>query len=214
MWAALAAVFFRNSFRSRTGKNSEWNRRVFAANRASATGVQVFQGQLNTVDLPAVAFDVITVMGVLLYFRDPHADLKKLQQALRPGGLLAVELPLAEAQLWRNSPKLPNWVAGKSRSLLSSGHLFYYNVDSITRLFLDSGFVEGANTSARQICPVPAMKQRTAFRDLLSAAFFQSSRAIWAASANRVMLGPDFLVLAHKSAPPLGSGQARNVKRG
>jgi SAM-dependent methyltransferase len=161
----------------------------FAANRARDAGLHVYQGQLSSVDLPLAAFDVITVMGVLLYFRDPHRDLKKLQAALKPGGLLAVELPLAEAQLWRNSSKLPHWVAGKSRSLLGSGHLFYYNVPSITRLFLESGF------AANRILPVPAMKQRSRWRHGLSIGYFHASRALWSLSGRRIMLGPDFLAI-------------------
>ena len=50
-----------------------------------------------------------------------------------------IELTLAEAQLWRNSPKRSRIVIGKSRSLLGSGHLFYYNVDSLSFLLREVG---------------------------------------------------------------------------
>lgn len=161
----------------------------FAAARAQKLGLRVYHGQLTSVDLPAHAFDVITVMGVLLYFRNPHRDLEKLRVALKPGGVLAIELPLAEAQLWRNSKSLPRWVAGKSRSLLGSGHLYYYNVASLTYVLRSAGFV------VNQLLPAPAMKQRTVFRDFLSKGYYQISRAIWATSGERVMLGPDILAV-------------------
>jgi SAM-dependent methyltransferase len=162
----------------------------FAAARAREKGLHIYQGQLSSVELPETAFDVITAMGVLLYFRDPERDLAKLKRALRPGGLLVVELPLAEAQLWRNSAKISRFVAGKSRTLLGSGHLFYYNVESLDYVLRRAGF------TATTAMPVPAMKQRTAVKDFLANGYYQSSRAVWAASGRRLMLGPDFLVFA------------------
>lgn len=181
-------------FLDRFFPNSEWQKSGvepsrFAAGRAKEKGITIYQGSLASAKLPNSAFDVITALGVLLYFREPQRELAVLQKALRPGGILLIELPLAEAQLWRNSPQFSRLVGAKSRSLLGSGHLFYYNVASLTFLLRRAGF------RVDKIMPVPAMKQRNAYQDLLSRIYYHASRAIWALSSRRVMLGPDFLAL-------------------
>lgn len=182
-------------FLDRFFRRSEWQKSGvepsrFAAARAREKGISIYQGPLNTVGLPNCAFDVITALGVLMYFREPRRELGALRKALRPDGILVVELPLAEAQLWRNSPKLSRIVIGKSRSLLGSGHLFYYNVDSLTFLLDEAGF------RVNEMLPVPAMKQRNVYQDLLSGLYYQASRSMWALSSRQLMLGPDFLALA------------------
>lgn len=174
---------------------SEWQKSGveplrFAAARAREKRISIYQGSLASVELPSCAFDVITALGVLMYFREPRNELGKLRKALRPGGILVIELPLAEAQLWRNSPKLSRIIVGKSRSLLGSGHLFYYNVESLTFLLREAGF------RVNQMLPVPAMKQRNAYQDLLSGVYYHASRSIWTLSSRHIMLGPDFLALA------------------
>lgn len=173
---------------------SEWQKSGvepsrFAAARAQKKGIVIYQGPLGSVRLPDCSFDVITALGVLLYFRDPQRELGVLRKALKPGGILVIELPLAEAQLWRNSPRLSRLVMAKPRSLLGSGHLFYYNVASLTFLLAKAGF------RADEMMPVPAMKQRNVYQDVLSSAYYHASRSIWALSAGHLMLGPDFLAL-------------------
>lgn len=181
-------------FLERFFPDSEWQKSGvepsrFAAGRAKEKGITIYQGSLASVRLPDSAFDVITALGVLLYFREPQRELAVLRKSLRPGGILLIELPLAEAQLWRNSPRLSRLVGAKSRSLLGSGHLFYYNVASLSYL------LGRANFRVDKIMPVPAMKQRTAYQELLSGVYYHASRAIWALSSRQVMLGPDFLAL-------------------
>ncbi|MGA9474080.1 MAG: hypothetical protein WBV36_16560 [Terriglobales bacterium] len=109
--------------------------------------------------------------------------------AFGPGGIMVIELPLAEAQLWRNSPTLSRLVMAKCRSLLGSGHLFYYNVASLTFLLGKAGF------HVDEMMTVPAMKQRNFYQDVLSSAYYQVSRSIWTLSFGHIMLGPDFLAV-------------------
>lgn len=161
----------------------------FAARRAKENGIETYQGELKSVDLPAGMFDVITALGVLLYFRDPRGDLAKLRKSLKSNGVLIIELPLAEAQLWRNSPRLSRLV-GKPRSLLGSNHLFYYNVESLAYLLHESGFL------LKAVLAVPAMAQSTLRQTVLSRAYYHASRSLWALSGRRIMLGPEFLVVA------------------
>ena len=161
----------------------------FAAARATEQGLRVIQGALSDVDLPSSKFDVITVIGVLLYFRRPFEDLNKLKKALRPGGILVVELPLSESQVWRNS-RAWSRIAGKPRSLLSSGHLFYYNLRSLEFLLNRSGL------RALKASPIPAMRQPNAARRCASSLYSHFSEGIWRLSAKRIMCGPDFLTIS------------------
>jgi SAM-dependent methyltransferase len=161
----------------------------FAATRAVENGITVLRGELGNVELPESKFDVITVIGVLLYFRRPFEDLLKLRNALRPGGILIVELPLAEAQLWRNSN---TWfrVAAKPRSLLGSGHLYYYNLRSLDFLLQRAGF------KTIHQSPVPAMRQINAYRRAVASLYGVTSRSVWELSGQRLMCGPDFLTIS------------------
>jgi hypothetical protein len=77
-----------------------------------------------------------------------------------------------------NSPKLSRLVMAKSRSLLGSGHLFDYNVASLTFLLGKAGF------RVNEIMPVPAIKQRNAYQDLLPGLYYRASRSFWALSSD------------------------------
>ncbi|MGC1169484.1 MAG: methyltransferase domain-containing protein [Candidatus Acidiferrales bacterium] len=183
-----------NDCADRFFSDSEWRKSGvepsrFAAARAREKGITIYQGPLGSIKLPDSAFDVITVLGVLLYLRELQRELAALRKILRPGGILLIELPLADAQLWRNSPKLSRLMRAKPRSLLGSGHLFYYNAASLTYLLGRAGL------RIDKMMPVPAMKQRTTYQDLLSGVYYHASRALWALSFRRAMLGPDFLAI-------------------
>ena len=56
--------------------------------------------------------------------------------------------------------------------------------------------------SANGMLPVPAMKQRNTYQDVLSGVYYHASRSIWALSSRQIMLGPDFLVLASAEEAP------------
>ena len=58
----------------------------------------VAQADLNTMTLAQESYDVITLIDVLYHagIRDEHAVLKKLHAALKPGGVLLVQVPAYE----------------------------------------------------------------------------------------------------------------------
>ncbi len=67
-----------------------------AAIRARQAGLSVQACVASAADLPLAAYDVITIWHTLEHLDDPLAGLKRLQLALRPDGLLLVEVPNAD----------------------------------------------------------------------------------------------------------------------
>lgn len=55
--------------------------------------LEVFTGTLETVDLPANAYDVITLWDVLEHLPDPQAALRRCFELLKPGGYLFFSIP-------------------------------------------------------------------------------------------------------------------------
>jgi SAM-dependent methyltransferase len=64
-----------------------------ARRAAEASGCPVRQGTLQDALLAAASFDVITLFDVLEHLADPRPALRRLRQALVPGGLLGVTVP-------------------------------------------------------------------------------------------------------------------------
>jgi SAM-dependent methyltransferase len=96
-------------------------------------GVDVRHGFLEDVDLPTGAFDVAAGWHVVEHIRDPLAELRRVRDSLRPGGLFFVEVPNAggiDAQ--REGVEWP--------PLELSHHVAQYGPDSLRRLLERAGF--------------------------------------------------------------------------
>lgn len=99
----------------------------YAAYAANQYGLDITQGFIGDVDLPQASYDLITIWHVLEHTEDPRAVLCQLQRALRPGGLLVVEVPnveatcqsprgtFHEAHLYNFNAATLAWLAGKAR---------------------------------------------------------------------------------------------------
>jgi len=165
----------------------------YALRRAASRGIQTFEGEVLTVDAPQSFFDVITVAGVLPYFRDPNRELHRLQQTLKPGGLIVLELPLGATQIWRHTTLLGRLTGGGWRSVLDSPHLFYYDGKSLRFLLSQSGLRLSA------LSPSPGNEQANALHQFLFGSYFWMSSAVSALSAERWMLGPGVIATATNS---------------
>lgn len=71
--------------------------RGYADYSARQYGLDVLRGFVTDVDLPDAHFDMITIWHVLEHTEDPRAVIAKLARALRPDGVLVVEVPNVEA---------------------------------------------------------------------------------------------------------------------
>jgi SAM-dependent methyltransferase len=63
--------------------------------RLRLEGFEVLQGDLPALDVPAAAFDVVSMVEVLEHVADPDAQLAACAAALRPGGVLYLTTPHA-----------------------------------------------------------------------------------------------------------------------
>lgn len=61
--------------------------------QTAARGIEVHEGTINAVDLPAESFDAILFFHVLEHTVDPRTDLRRALELLKPGGTLMIGVP-------------------------------------------------------------------------------------------------------------------------
>lgn len=162
----------------------------YAVRRALERNIRTYEGEVLSVDLPLQFFDVITVAGVLPYFREPRQELSALRDSLKPDGLLVLELPLGATQVWRHTTTLGRMTGGGTRSIFDSPHLFFYDSPSLGLLLRETGFREEG------VFPSPGNRQAQKFQDLLFGSYYQTSRLLSWLSRGTIMLGPGLVMCA------------------
>jgi SAM-dependent methyltransferase len=162
----------------------------FASQAAAKKGITVWQGMFASLDLPAAFFDVVTVLDALYYFREPAQELRLIRKVLKPSGALWIEVPLGEAQIWRNNSAVARVFSGSARSLFASNHLFYYNLPSLSYLLKETGF------RVVEAIPLPPIRHPNFYANILYRSFYGASRLVWTLSIHRFHFGPNVLVKA------------------
>jgi 2-polyprenyl-3-methyl-5-hydroxy-6-metoxy-1,4-benzoquinol methylase len=89
--------------------------RGYADYAAREYGLRIERGFIDDVALPPESFDVITIWHVLEHTEDPAAVLARLRSALKPDGVLIVEVPNVEA------------TCQAPRSTFHEAHLYNFN---------------------------------------------------------------------------------------
>lgn len=85
-------------------------------------GLDVWRGFVDDAPLDDVAYDLITIWHVLEHTERPASVLGRLARALKPGGLLVVEVPSIEA------------VCQAPSSTFHEAHLYHFNRVSLERM--------------------------------------------------------------------------------
>lgn len=81
----------------------------FAEVARTVLGVDVATGTIESAQLPGSTYDAITMWHVLEHIPEPVAELARLREALRPGGVLAMEVPNAgSVGAQRDGPDWPS----------------------------------------------------------------------------------------------------------
>lgn len=117
----------------------------FAAKAASERyQVPVHTGFLRDLKLPPPSFDAIVSLDPFYFHPDPRSDLEEIVRVLRPGGLLALEIPGLRFRLLKNAGLLCRMIYGVPARLNAGVHLFYYSRKTLGQLVRQFGFEEEA----------------------------------------------------------------------
>jgi SAM-dependent methyltransferase len=104
----------------------------WAVERARARGLHMVPGTLESADLPAAHFDVVTMWDVIEHLPDPHLALQQARRLLKPGGLLVVHTIDIESLFARlMGPRWP-W--------LMEMHIYYFSRRTLRAMLEQCGF--------------------------------------------------------------------------
>ena len=104
-----------------------------AVNHVRSLGFDVYQGELQTAQLPSQHFDVITAAEILEHLSEPRALVEEVARLLRPGGLFWTTTPHARGLSAR--------VLGlKWRCIWPPEHLQLFSAGGLKSLLKDVGF--------------------------------------------------------------------------
>ena len=96
-------------------------------------GLEVFQGLLGEAPFEAQSFDVITFWDVLEHTFSPVSDLRRTAQLLKPGGLVAINVPNWES--FDRRPFGPYW-----HGFDTPRHLYVFSRETLTAMLSQAGF--------------------------------------------------------------------------
>jgi SAM-dependent methyltransferase len=107
---------------------------------ARRTGVHVQQGMYRREMFGAGSFDAVSLIQVLEHAPEPQTVLRTVREHLRPGGLVAIEVPSLNAPhfLAYRATGIP-WFVKHPRGVLYS-HCGYYSPRTVRRLVERCGF--------------------------------------------------------------------------
>lgn len=147
-------------------------------------GLRVSHGTVFDAHFDAERFDAVTLLGVFEHLDNPRPTLVEAFRLLRPGGVIALEVPNATFNLLRGRLHPSLFYLGN--------HLFNFTPKSLITLLQDAGF-----RGVRVWCGVADRSGGRAFNAL---------KAAWIATARRLErlggwpLGPALVALAVKPA--------------
>jgi SAM-dependent methyltransferase len=169
-----------------------------AAQYAARTyGARVFPGTICQAGYPAAFFDLVTMIDMFSLVDDPRADLAEAARILKPGGLLALEVP---GQAWttvRNRGLLC-WLVERrwTRLHTDSTYLYWYSARGLRTLFEETGF----RPLAAHVIGSPESPHR--WRNLLT----QAHQRLMAAAVRRLppllSWAPKYLAVARREEQP------------
>ena len=96
--------------------------------------LDIFQGTLAEAAFADVQFDVVTLFEVVEHLRDPGEVLTEVARILKPGGVVAVQVP-------NDQHAYRNWVSGARNRwwVIPPLHLFYFTEPTLKRWLEDLG---------------------------------------------------------------------------
>jgi SAM-dependent methyltransferase len=106
---------------------------TFAAERARERGLRVLAGDFAGVDLPANAFDVVSMWDYIEHVPDPRASLERALTLLKPGAYLVISTGDAASLAARAMGRF--W-----HLMIPPRHLYFFTPETLIRLLQETGF--------------------------------------------------------------------------
>ena len=98
-------------------------------------GLTILNDSLESLDTVQYhdSFDAITMLHLIEHLDDPASILGVVRRLLKAGGVLVVETPTFDSFMFK-------LLGRRERSLSCDGHIFFYTVDTLSRLLARIGF--------------------------------------------------------------------------
>ncbi len=144
-----------------------------AAALARGKGLKVREADLAEADLPAAAFDAVTLWDVLEHLPDPRAALLAAARLLRSGGICLVKVPNANA-LTARAARFLHRLQGKRAIRRAHGlqHLYHFSPRTLKALVRSAGLeVIFATTEESAFSGFSASRARRAAKAALGGIF-------------------------------------------
>jgi 2-polyprenyl-3-methyl-5-hydroxy-6-metoxy-1,4-benzoquinol methylase len=107
------------------------------AKTARESGLKVYQGLLEELNLPSSSYDVITLFEVIEHLKEPLSLLKECHRILREGGLLVIRTGNTDS--WSAHYQKGSWEYFSIEA--HGGHVSFFNPASVGKLAERSGFL-------------------------------------------------------------------------
>lgn len=104
----------------------------YATNIAVNKGIDVKQGIVEDIKAKN-AYDIVTMWDVIEHMKNPRSGLKKVNEILKPNGLLAISTP-------DSGSLFSKIMSSKWHSFVPPEHLYYFNKKSLSILLKENGF--------------------------------------------------------------------------
>lgn len=136
-------------------------------------GIEVFCGTLEGARLPTRSYDAVHMSHVLEHLADPRRTLVEVRRVLRPGGVLAIEVPNELDSLQTRA----GHAAGLLRAYpVKSTHLMFFTPRTLAELVVESGF------DVKRVNTVRDCTDRRLWRRL--------AKRVWSRVENPLAMGP------------------------
>ncbi|MGP8050752.1 MAG: class I SAM-dependent methyltransferase [Desulfobaccales bacterium] len=150
----------------------------------------IINASLGEARLAAESFDVITLVDAVYYLHQPLRDLGRIRDALKPGGLALVESPNFANRGW-----VYRWLGHH----FDDTWMYFYTPATLEKMLNKAGM----EVAARLDLPGHQAGSPHLWRRLLTRMEFTVFQALRKLTANRIDLGPHFVLAArpNKSNP-------------
>jgi SAM-dependent methyltransferase len=162
-----------------------------SADRATNRGIRMQVGSLKSCAYPDSYFDVVTILDTFYYFTAPQQAIRQIERILKPGGIVAIEVPLAAPRLWRTTTRVGRVLTRTSRPRLQTDHVFFYTPMALARIIGSFGLEVTA------ILPLPA-NVNTGAVSAVYRTYSAGAMLLWKVTGGRTLLAPRFLMLARR----------------